>query len=269
MGSHNNDDHGSEHQHHILPNNVGLRIFITLLVFTVITVAVARVDLGSLNFPVAMLIATVKALLVIFFFMGMEYDTNENRAMFFTSFAFFAFFIILTATDLFTRGDDVMVRGRPILKEVRASGELKYKAPWVKTAELEAHGKKLFEQNCVICHGAGGKGDGPAGAALNPHPRNFTMADGWKNGRKSSQIIGTLEKGLGNMPAFAAFPLDDKFALSYYVISFGPKAPEDTPEDLKKLGIDPSKPDGGLGKVEASKRISVDFAIERYVQPAK
>lgn len=35
-------------------------------------------------------------------------------------------------------------------------------------------GKKLFTSMCVICHGSKGKGDGVAGAALNPKPANFT-----------------------------------------------------------------------------------------------
>ena len=35
-------------------------------------------------------------------------------------------------------------------------------------------GKKLFEQRCVVCHGASGKGDGPASAALDPKPRAFS-----------------------------------------------------------------------------------------------
>jgi mono/diheme cytochrome c family protein len=34
-------------------------------------------------------------------------------------------------------------------------------------------GKQVFEQNCVICHGASGNGDGPGSAALNPKPANF------------------------------------------------------------------------------------------------
>jgi mono/diheme cytochrome c family protein len=35
-------------------------------------------------------------------------------------------------------------------------------------------GKALFVQQCASCHGAGGKGDAPAAAALNPKPRNLT-----------------------------------------------------------------------------------------------
>jgi mono/diheme cytochrome c family protein len=35
-------------------------------------------------------------------------------------------------------------------------------------------GKTKYDANCVGCHGATGKGDGPAAAALNPKPGNFT-----------------------------------------------------------------------------------------------
>jgi hypothetical protein len=35
-------------------------------------------------------------------------------------------------------------------------------------------GKKLYEQFCTSCHGQSGKGDGPAAAALNPKPRDYT-----------------------------------------------------------------------------------------------
>jgi mono/diheme cytochrome c family protein len=40
-----------------------------------------------------------------------------------------------------------------------------------------AKGKVLYETNCATCHGPGGKGDGPVGAALQPPPRDFTVGD--------------------------------------------------------------------------------------------
>ena len=39
-------------------------------------------------------------------------------------------------------------------------------------AEKEA--QDIFKNRCTMCHGQSGKGDGPAGAALNPKPRNWT-----------------------------------------------------------------------------------------------
>lgn len=42
-----------------------------------------------------------------------------------------------------------------------------------------AKGKEVFEGmgTCWTCHGKEGKGEGPAGAALNPPPRDFTTGE--------------------------------------------------------------------------------------------
>lgn len=37
-----------------------------------------------------------------------------------------------------------------------------------------AAGKVKYQQFCSACHGAGGKGDGPAAASLRPKPRDHT-----------------------------------------------------------------------------------------------
>jgi cytochrome c len=44
-----------------------------------------------------------------------------------------------------------------------------------KAAQLE-EGRKIYEINFVACHGAQGKGDGAAAAAMEPKPRDFTDA---------------------------------------------------------------------------------------------
>ena len=40
-------------------------------------------------------------------------------------------------------------------------------------AEMAPEGDKLFQTNCQMCHGAQGHGDGPAGASLDPKPKNL------------------------------------------------------------------------------------------------
>jgi len=36
------------------------------------------------------------------------------------------------------------------------------------------HGRKLFSQYCAACHGAGGRGDGPAAVSLTKRPEDLT-----------------------------------------------------------------------------------------------
>jgi mono/diheme cytochrome c family protein len=50
-----------------------------------------------------------------------------------------------------------------------------WKDPYESTPENIAKGKELFtgKATCFTCHGNEGRGDGPAGAALDPSPRNF------------------------------------------------------------------------------------------------
>lgn len=43
------------------------------------------------------------------------------------------------------------------------------------TKESVERGRVLYEQNCVVCHGADGRGDGPGAAELNPQPTDFRL----------------------------------------------------------------------------------------------
>lgn len=45
------------------------------------------------------------------------------------------------------------------------------------SAASQAAALEIFAQRCVTCHGAEGKGDGPASAGLAVHPRDFTNAE--------------------------------------------------------------------------------------------
>ena len=84
-------------------------------------------------------------------------------------------------------------------------------------------GKKLFDANCVSCHGQDGKGDGPAAVALTPKPRNFTSPKGWTNGYTLVDIFRTLSLGVKGtaMADFGTLTPRQRFDLAHYVQSFG------------------------------------------------
>lgn len=76
-----------------------LLVFAALTLLTIITVAQASFDLGNLDVAVTMVIATIKATLVMLFFMHLAFDKPFNLIIFLGSFVFVALFIIFTLSD--------------------------------------------------------------------------------------------------------------------------------------------------------------------------
>ena len=81
--------------------------------------------------------------------------------------------------------------------------------PRFSAAEDQGEGKRLYQSYCTGCHGASGKGDGPAGKTLPVKPADHT------NGRKMSQysdehLMTVISKGgasvgkSSQMPAWGA-----------------------------------------------------------------
>lgn len=82
-----------------------LTVFVTLLVFTVLTTGVAFIDLGGpLNTVAAVTIACVKALLVILYFMHVRYSSKLTWVFAGTGFAWLLILLMLTFNDYSTRG---------------------------------------------------------------------------------------------------------------------------------------------------------------------
>ena len=77
--------------HPVVPLGVYIKVLISLLILTVLTVYVAQFDFGAFNSLVAMLIATMKAALVAAFFMHLKYDDRMLTVILLTG----VFFLIL------------------------------------------------------------------------------------------------------------------------------------------------------------------------------
>jgi cytochrome c oxidase subunit IV len=89
---------------HISPKSTYYAIFTALMVLTAVTVAVAFVNLGSFNFPVAIGIAITKATLVILFFMHAKYSSTLTKMFVGTAFFFLFILLTLSLTDYLSRG---------------------------------------------------------------------------------------------------------------------------------------------------------------------
>ena len=89
---------------HVSPKSVYYTIFGALMVFTIVTVEVAKYNLGRLNFPVAIGIAITKATLVILFFMHAKYSSKLTKLFVGTAFFFLFILLTLTMTDFMSRG---------------------------------------------------------------------------------------------------------------------------------------------------------------------
>jgi mono/diheme cytochrome c family protein len=111
------------------------------------------------------------------------------------------------------------------------------KEPWNPTPELIEHGHAVFLQNCAMCHGQQGMGDGPAGASLNPPPRNFVEGK-WKRGGDSLTLMDTVAHGIqgSSMASFAHIPVNERWAVIAFIRSITKNKIADDPAKLKAQG---------------------------------
>ena len=88
---------------HTVSKNIYFAIFGALLLLTATTVGVSLIDLGPFNTIVALVIAAIKATLVVLFFMHVRYSPRMIGLTIFAGLLWLALLIGLTLTDYLSR----------------------------------------------------------------------------------------------------------------------------------------------------------------------
>jgi len=161
MSSHSTDAHGhaddgAVHAHiSSVPFYVG--IFLGLLVLTCLTVGQSYVDLGRLNIVLVVIIATMKASLVVTFFMHLKWDNKFNALIFLSTLLFIGVFFAYTMNDTDKRGDLDPDQNMKI---------------WEKTGELAPGGMVPKEHGSAAPAGEHGAAPAPADPHATPVPQH-------------------------------------------------------------------------------------------------
>lgn len=103
--------HGDHHGFaHPAPVWQLLAVFFALIILTLLTVFQSTFDLGNLELALSLFIATIKASLVMLFFMHMIHDKPLNIIIFLSSFIFVALFLGFTLMDAAAYRDDIELK---------------------------------------------------------------------------------------------------------------------------------------------------------------
>jgi cytochrome c oxidase subunit 4 len=97
---------------HIVSPKVYVGIFLSLMVLTAATVVAAYVNLGPFNIVIALAIASVKATLVVLYFMHARYSPNRTHLVIIAAVFWLAIMLALTLSDYVTRDRDLAVNTR-------------------------------------------------------------------------------------------------------------------------------------------------------------
>lgn len=97
---HEPEQHG---EHHIVSPAVYATIFVALLVGTALTIGASYVEMGPLNPVVAILIACIKATLVVLYFMHVKYSSKLTKLTVGAGVFTFLILVGMSLADYFSR----------------------------------------------------------------------------------------------------------------------------------------------------------------------
>jgi cytochrome c oxidase subunit 4 len=103
------DAHAHDHSSagHVLPLKMLFGTFLALLALTAFTVWTGKMDLHGFDLGVAMIIATVKAILVTLIFMHLKWDRPFNGFVFLIAVLFAGVFLAYVLTDTTSYQNDI------------------------------------------------------------------------------------------------------------------------------------------------------------------
>jgi mono/diheme cytochrome c family protein len=97
-----------------------------------------------------------------------------------------------------------------------------------------ALGRKIYERQCLACHGQRGKGDGPAAAHLEKRPGNLANPKLWE--QSDGALFWKVNEGHRPMPTFKNVMSDEeRWPVINYIRTLAPKpAASDQPKKESK-----------------------------------
>ena len=140
-------------------------------------------------------------------------------------------FFVFAACD-YSNPDDYCVKAEykayvKLQKEMQVSKGAIVDSNKTDGGSLLAVGKEKYNLYCVACHGADGKAEGAAAAAMKPRPRNFTDKE-WQASVDDARLVKVLKEGgasvglSSSMAAWSGVLTDDEInAVVAYVRGFG------------------------------------------------
>lgn len=210
------------------------KIYFTLLFLLVVSIIGPEFGILWVTLVTAFGIAVVKAYLVIENFMHLRWEKRLMKWMLTSSLVVMALMFFGIAPDVMRHEGRNWVNEAAIAATERGiaghdEGEAEEPVEVVEAEPGVFNPRGQYNLACATCHGQAGDGNGPAGAALNPAPANFTDPAFWAD-RDRQRIYDVIRNGaasVGGSPLMVAWnaTYDDEQieALTDYVMGFQPE----------------------------------------------
>jgi len=233
MAEHN-ESHGHDHGHdagHGDAHHVNYkRIYLTLLGLLVVSVAGPFFGILWLTLLTAFGIALVKANLVIQNFMHLKWEKRIMKWVLATSLVLMFLMFAGVSSDVMNHEGRNWENVAAQAAVERGIGGAEGEAEAIEVEPVEAgfSAQNTYNLVCATCHGRAGDGTGPAGAALDPQPANFTDPAFWAE-RDMERIVTVIRDGgaaVGRSPLMvgwsASFTPEQIQQLADHVATFRP-----------------------------------------------